>query len=57
MFKSQMFSREDSGAFKLRWLYGVYDVSCYFRFAVGVFVDQEMPTHKNPSVEMNRKRQ
>lgn len=54
MFKSQMFSREDSDAFKLRLLHGVY-ISCYFRFAV--FVDQEMLTHKNPSVETNRKRQ
>lgn len=38
MFKSQMFSREDSDVFKLRFLYTVY-ISCYFRFAVEVFVD------------------
>lgn len=56
MFESQMFSREDSDAFKLRLLYGAY-ISCYLRFAVGAFVDQEMLTHKNPSVEMNRKGQ
>lgn len=56
MFKSQMFSREDGDAFKLGLFYGVY-ISCCFRFAAGVFVDQEMLTHKNPSVEMSRKRQ
>jgi len=56
MFKSQMFSREDSDAFKLRLLYSVC-VSCHFIFAVGVFLDQEMLTHKNLSVEMNRNRQ
>lgn len=51
MFKSQMFSRENSDAFKLRLLYNVY-ISCYFKFAFG-----EMLPHKNPSVEMNRKKQ
>lgn len=55
MFKSQRFSEEDSDAFKRRFLYGPY-VSCYFRFEVEDFVDQEMLTHKNHSVEMNRRR-
>lgn len=56
MFKSQMFRREDSGAFKLRLLYSVY-VSYYPKFSVGVFVNEEMLIHKNPSVEINRKMQ
>lgn len=54
MFKSQMFSEEDSDAFKQSFLYGPY-ISCYFRFEVEDFVDQEMLTHKNHSVEMNRR--
>lgn len=51
-----MFSREDSDVCKLRWLFGVY-ISCYFRFAVGIFVDQEMLTHKNTNVEMSKESQ
>lgn len=39
MFKSQMFRREDSDAFKLRLLYSVY-VSYYLKFSVGVFVNE-----------------
>lgn len=54
MFKSQMFSEEDSNAFKQSFLYGPY--ISYFRFEVEDFVDQEMLTHKNHSVEMNRRR-
>lgn len=56
MFKSQMFRREDSGAFKLRLLYSVY-ISYYPKFSVVVFVNEEMLIHKNPNVKMNRKRQ
>lgn len=56
MFKSQMLRRKDSGAFKLRLLYSV-SISYYLKFSVGVFVNEEMLIHKNPSVEMNRKRQ
>lgn len=56
MFKSQMFGREDSGAFKLRLLYSAY-ITYYLKFSVGVFLNEETLIHKNPSVEMNRKRQ
>lgn len=56
MFKSQMFRREDSGAFKLRLLYSVC-INYYLIFSVGVFVNEEMLIHKNPSVEMDRKRE
>lgn len=44
MFKSLTFSEEDSNAFKLRVLYSLY-ISCYFRFEVKVFVDQEAQEH------------
>lgn len=49
-----MFSTENSDAFKLRVLYSVC-MGRYFRFETGVFVDQEMLAHKNPSAELNRK--